>query len=75
MEWRACKAEDEVKRLKMENAELQRMVAAGVQPEVKDPTLKGAPPEFSCLVEFKHSRVYSLERKCILGHKPKFAIS
>jgi len=45
VEWRACKAEDEVKRLKMENAELAKAVAAGGQPQVTDSTLKGATPE------------------------------
>ena len=45
VEWRACKAEDEVKQLRMENEELKKAVAAGGQPEVTDPTLKGADPE------------------------------
>jgi len=45
VEWRACKAEDEVKQLRMENEELKKAVAAGGQQEVKDSTLKGAAPE------------------------------
>jgi len=44
VEWRACKAEAEVKKLKVENTELQRAVATGVQPQ-EDPTLKGVAPE------------------------------
>jgi len=45
VEWRACKAEDEVKQLHRENEVLRKAVVAGGQAEVVDMTLKGAAPE------------------------------